>query len=113
MIDWKQWCSTPREDWVATKMTELKIENAKLRNRITELEARIAELDRWIPVGERLPEKESTAPWETYLCKIDWYGTVHTAPLYYIGSWQSQYSGGFNYDKFVTHWKYLEPPEEE
>lgn len=58
---------------------------------------------KWVPVGERLPEKETTEQWEMYLCKLNRYGEEHIAPLSFVGgSWYSE--SRTRYDDYVVGW---------
>jgi len=86
---------------------ELKL-RAKLSERIAELEAE----QRWIPVSERLPEKDSTEQYEMKLCLCDDFGELRTIPLYFIGgSWYPHYNHTYvKYDKYVRAWKDLSKP---
>jgi len=78
---------------------------------VTELSA-LKESVRWIPTSERLPEIESTEVWEMYLCKLNRYGEIKIAPLWFIGG--NWYSGSAYYDDFVVAWRPLpEAPESE
>jgi len=70
-------------------------------SRIAELEAEIARLreaQRWIPVGERLPEE--------YGAYIGWNGEMYIG--FTFGDWSTQCPEG------VTHWKMLpQTPQED
>jgi hypothetical protein len=70
----------------------------------------LQEATRWIPVRERLPEKDSTEVWETYICLIDWFGEIKTGALWFIGgSWYSDYVAKSRYDNEVMAWRELPP----
>jgi hypothetical protein len=73
--------------------------------------AKVEKATAWIPVEERLPEKETTEQWEMYLCKLDRYGEIKIAPLSFMGgSWYSESHS--RYDDFVIEWQELpQPPE--
>jgi len=74
---------------------------------VNELSA-LKEANQWIPVSERLPEIESTEVWEMYLCKLNRYGEIKIAALWFLGgSWYSDYSIGSHYDDFVIAWRPL------
>jgi hypothetical protein len=80
-------------------------EIARLTSRIAELE----DANRWISVSERLPEKDSFNIWETYLCKLNWFGEIKIAPLWFsYGGWYTGYSStASNYSDKVIEWKNL------
>ena len=87
---------------------------------IAEYKSRYIEPTRWIPVTERLPEKNGnyivTACDEG--CSYGegiWYSTVVVVAEYYNGAW-TWYEGSTEYDLqgIVTHWMQLPtPPKEE
>ena len=83
--------------------------------RVTAERDALKEASRWIPVSERLPEIESTEVWGMYLCKLNRYGEIKIAALWFLGgSWYSDYSIGSRYDDFVIAWRQLpEVPESE
>ena len=79
-------------------------------------EAKVKELEaasRWIPVSERLPEKDTMEQWEMYECKLNRYGEILIAPLWFVcGNWYCHYNQ-FCYDEFVTDWRPIQPPRPE
>ena len=70
---------------------------------------RLTAANKWVSVSERLPEKDSVEVWEEYLCKLNRYGDILIAPLYFIGG--GWYSGNRSrYDEFVIEWQPLPTP---
>ena len=80
------------------------------------IDALVAEYDRltaWIPVSNRLPEKETFDIGEEYLCVLDWYGEPKVVPMKWIGErWYTTGKFSADYTEMVAHWRPLpEPPE--
>lgn len=77
-----------------------------LRSQLADAQAQVARLTAWTPVGERLPDKDTTEQWEMYLCKLNRYGEILVTPLSFVGgSWYSD--SHIRYDEFVTDWREL------
>ena len=68
------------------------------------------ERTRWIPVSERLPEKNDQ--WVLCLCVS---GAIEVLKFdYTMWNWDAQYPGRCYMENYVTHWMPLpEPPKEE
>jgi hypothetical protein len=81
---------------------------------IAMLESQLAAANEWIPVSERLPDKDTTEQWEMYECKLNRYGEIKIAPLWFIGGdWVPHCTSRAKYNDFVTEWRPLpEPPHE-
>jgi hypothetical protein len=94
-------------------MTQLHDEKCNEIEQLQYALAALKEANRWISVEEGLPKENSYEVWKTYLCKLNRYGEIKIAPLWFMdGSWYSEYSGGSRYDNFVTDWRHLpQPPE--
>jgi uncharacterized small protein (DUF1192 family) len=76
---------------------------------------RLKEAQRWIPVGERLPEKNTTDLGEEYIVKLGGSYNIVCPMNYQDGEW---YTGGWGtsrtrWNRVVTHWQPLpEPPKD-
>ena len=82
-------------------MAELRAENEQLKARIAELKER----QRWIPVGERLPDN-----WKSVLT-IDISKSTRDMVTAFYNPETSLWSTRFSCDLWVTHWMPLpEPP---
>ena len=84
----------------------------ELQDRVAKAESELLTLreqSRWIPVSERLPEKDTTEQWEMYECKLNRYGEIKIAPLWFIGGFwcNHPYPVAVDYTEFVTHWRPL------
>ena len=100
-----------------SELKEMAAELLLSRNIIRQQEQRIAELEaamRWVPVEERLPEKDSTEQWEAYDCLLNVYGEIKRCSLWFIGgSWYAHHNTAYQrYDDWVIKWRPIQPPQD-
>ena len=80
--------------------------------RIAEQQARIEALEAkqwWIPVSERMPEDVD----EDLLVRIEWIDNGHQDSFYKVMDWLEVCMCYHGIPGKPTHWKHIEPPEQE
>ncbi len=94
-------------EMIVAEQSSLRYQQLDIANHeANELRARIAELEaaqKWIPVGERLPDFETLDLGDEFLVKLEFPHEIVTTPASYIkGEW---YCGTTKYTRRVIAWQ--------